>query len=416
MLKPKLDYSLNSCYKNRIITSSEKPQFKLDAFCINLDKKYHNMHFINSEWKDFCNITRFSGLSSATESHVEILKAIYNNRKSVKFPIVVMEDDVYRKNDFTKYWNKLLKLNTCDYVTFDAFYLSLKDSDSDLPSYFASLKGHRMMGFTVYYKKFFERFRTINELVLAINRNPIDMNFTNNEKIIKYTPKQQVCCQIVSKFSDTKKKVTSHYLDYYKEAENILKTIDKTIDKKIFIIGFNKTGTRSFMHYFIKNSIPVIHWDENRLARAIKFNYDNKRKLLTNYENFTVFCDMEDIHNMNFAHVTYFKEMDKQYPNSKFILNIRNVEKWIESRNNHQDDNGNYTDYFCKKLKLTKEEVNDKWRKEFYEHNKNVIKYFSDKPNKLLIYHIENDNIEKLNDFLPEYQLNADLYYHEGKT
>ena len=97
-------------------------------------------------------------------------------------------------------------------------------------------------------------------------------------------------------------------------------------------------------------------------------------------------------------------------------MNIRNVENWIKSRNHHEDDNGNYTDYFCKKLNLTKEEVNNKWRKEFYEHNNNVIKYFSDKPNKLLIFHIENENIEKLNDFLPEFQLNADLYNHEGKT
>lgn len=33
-----------------------------------------------------------------------------------------MEDDVYRKNNYTKYWNKLLDLTDCDYFALDAFF------------------------------------------------------------------------------------------------------------------------------------------------------------------------------------------------------------------------------------------------------------------------------------------------------
>ena len=185
-----------------------------------------------------------------------------------------------------------------------------------------------------------------------------------------------------------------------------------SISMKIFIIGFNKTGTRTLDNYFSENLIPSIHWDNGRLAKQIKYNYENGIKILTGYEKYIVFSDMEDYKNLNYAHVDYFREFDKMYPESKFILNIRDVEKWIKSRNNH----GTYTKVLCKKLNVTKEVLNQKWRDDYYNHKKSVINYFSDKPNKLLIFDIEKDSIQKLNDFFPELQLNAKHYKHMGKT
>jgi hypothetical protein len=183
---------------------------------------------------------------------------------------------------------------------------------------------------------------------------------------------------------------------------------------KIFIIGFNKTGTHSFHEYFKKNLISSIHWDGGKLARTIKYNHKNGIKILTGYEQYTVFSDMEDVLNLNYAHVDYFMEFDKMYPGSKFILNIRDVENWIKSRINH--GGGWYVNYLCRKLNLTKEKLNQKWREDYYNHTENVINYFSDKPNKLLIFDIEKDSIQKLNDFFPNLQLNADLYEHLYKT
>ena len=101
--KTEIDYKLTKCYKSRIITSTSNPKFKLDAFCINLKDKKQNMDFIHSEWDEYLNISRFIALSSCTKSHVELLKNIYKNKENIKFPIVIMEDDVYRKNNFTKY-------------------------------------------------------------------------------------------------------------------------------------------------------------------------------------------------------------------------------------------------------------------------------------------------------------------------
>ena len=49
------------------------------------------------------------------------------------------------------------------------------------------------------------------------------MNFTHNENIIKYTPKEQICRQIVSKISSNANTYTEKYLKYYDSAEEDLK-------------------------------------------------------------------------------------------------------------------------------------------------------------------------------------------------
>ena len=223
--KTEIDYKLTNCYKSRNIKSSSNPKFKLDAFCINLKDKKQNMDFIHSEWDEYLNITRFIALSSCTKSHVQILKNIYQNKENIKFPIVIMEDDVYRKNDFTKYWNELLDLTECDYVALDAFFLVFKDNQYNVPENFVSLKEHRATGFNIFYKRFFDRFNTINDLDKAINRGTIDMVFTHNPLFINYTPKEQICRQIVSKYSSTANKDTSDYIQYYKIAEEKLKML-----------------------------------------------------------------------------------------------------------------------------------------------------------------------------------------------
>ena len=216
------DYKLNKYYRSRKITSTEEPQFKLNAYCINLKDKIKNMEFIHSEWDEYLNIKRFNALSSGTKSHVAILKNIYENKETHQFPIVVMEDDVYKKNNFTKYWNQLLNLTNCDYVTLDAFYLVFKSNQDLVPLDFVSLKESRATGFIIYYKRFFDRFNNINELDCVINKTPIDLNFTHNPLFIKYTPVEQICCQIVNKKSTTANVVTTKYLKYYKKAEKKL--------------------------------------------------------------------------------------------------------------------------------------------------------------------------------------------------
>jgi Sulfotransferase domain len=183
-------------------------------------------------------------------------------------------------------------------------------------------------------------------------------------------------------------------------------------NNKIFIIGFNKTGTRTLHHYFKNNNIPSIHWDQGILAIKMDQNFKSKQKLLKGYNNYIVYSDMEHSKKQIYAHVKYYKQLDKQYPGSKFILNIRNVDNWINSRNNHKT----YTADICKILNLTKAELNQKWKQDYHDHISDVIDYFSNKQHKLLVFDIEKDSIKQLNDFLPDLKLNPELYVVKGRT
>ena len=81
------------------------------------------------------------------------------------------------------------------------------------------------MGFTIYYKSFFDKFHTIQDFDKVLNKGLIDMKVTYNPLFINYTPKEQICCQIVSKYSTTANRDTSTYIKYYKIAEEKLKMI-----------------------------------------------------------------------------------------------------------------------------------------------------------------------------------------------
>ena len=188
---------------------------------------------------------------------------------------------------------------------------------------------------------------------------------------------------------------------------------------KIFQIGFNKCGTRSIHHFFEKNGIKSIHYDKGRLAKTILIrNYNNKLLLDNKYNKYTVFTDMENIRSNMFPIYIpqlFFKKLYYQYPNSKFILNIRNKQKWLKSRCAHR--NGNYLKIISNKLKKTEEEVVLHWSNEWDIHINNVKLFFTKKPGKLLIFDIENDDIQKLiNFFRNDFNLDEQHYIHKGKS
>lgn len=85
--------------------------------------------------------------------------------------------------------------------------------------------------------------------------------------------------------------------------------------QKVFAIGFNKTGTTSIHQLFKTHGYRASHAREWRNTRhpSIFMKYD-------------AFSDgvPDD-----------FRRLDKQYPGSKFILNVRDLDTWIDSRINY---------------------------------------------------------------------------------
>ena len=121
------------------------------------------------------------------------------------------------------------------------------------------------------------------------------------------------------------------------------------------------------------------------------------------YEDFDVYTDMQALvqdregnKTMFLAHME-FEILDRQYPGSRFILNTRNMEDWIESRKKH------YHQYNLAEMmeRIYGKDFEGTWRKQWKEHHENVNKYFEGR-NDLLVFDIDNDKAGKIADFLPE--------------
>lgn len=201
---------------------------KLDAFCINLKHKPENFNFINNEWSNYLNINRFIALDNCTKSHKFLLNYIWTNKETLKFPIVIMEDDVYKLNNFDKYWNLILDVKNVDYITLDCMLIQISKNQNLNNNNFVLLDKHNQAGFIIYFKQFFDKFKSINDLN-SIIKEPIDMSLTHNKNIIKATPIEQICIQKYNKISSTSNNNTNYYGKHYKETKKILEKYKKSL-------------------------------------------------------------------------------------------------------------------------------------------------------------------------------------------
>jgi len=110
-----------------------------------------------------------------------------------------------------------------------------------------------------------------------------------------------------------------------------------------------------------------------------------------------------------------FRELDKQYPGSKFILNTRNVEDWINSRIRFLERGY----FYCKhgdKFHNSQEALNQCWREHWDEHTSNVREYFSNRPKDLLEFDLDKDGPEKIADFFSDLNLDISKWGHHNKS
>lgn len=202
--------------------------YKLDAYCINLKNKPENFHFIKNEWNNYLNIVRFNALNSATKSYKFLLNYIWTNKETLKFPIVIMEDDVYKLNNFDKYWNLILDIKNVDYITLDCFLIEISKNQNLNNKNFVLLDKHNQAGFIIYFKQFFDKFSSIKHLN-SIIKEPLDTSLTHNKKIIKATPIEQICIQKYNKISSTSNRNTNDYGIHYSETKKKLSEFKKKL-------------------------------------------------------------------------------------------------------------------------------------------------------------------------------------------
>lgn len=190
---------------------------------------------------------------------------------------------------------------------------------------------------------------------------------------------------------------------------------------RIFQIGFNKCATRTLYRFFVKNGINSEHYDRGQIAGSMFRHFKNKRPLLDiRYRDTVYFGDMESIHRVGpplYVGPSLFKHLDREYPNSKFILNTRNREDWIHSRIAH--DGGEYLKICSVNLGMTEPETVRHWKQEWDSFHQEVIDYFKDRPRDLLVFNIskDGDSPDKvIRFFRSELALSTKHWLVKGKT
>jgi hypothetical protein len=158
--------------------------------------------------------------------------------------------------------------------------------------------------------------------------------------------------------------------------------------QKVFCIGFHKTGTSSLaaafqmMGYSVCRRLGMLQdliQDKNVLELIRNNHYNEIFKASSSYD---AFCDN--------PWPLFYKELDEYYPNSKFILTIREEHSWLNS----------VLQYFKNSETKIREiiygEASPIGNKELYlsryrKHNADVIEHFKSRPKDLLIIDIEKE-------------------------
>lgn len=157
--------------------------------------------------------------------------------------------------------------------------------------------------------------------------------------------------------------------------------INTRLKQKIFIVGFNKSGTTTLHQYFKNNGLRSIHWDGGRIAVAIQANCIASRPVMTGYDRaFTVFSDMVFLNEKILIEGNaQFRNMDADYPGSYFIYNTRNIDDWIASRLVH--NGGRFFESSKAAFQTTdKDKVVKIWKDTRLNFEADIRQYFQSSP------------------------------------
>lgn len=176
---------------------------------------------------------------------------------------------------------------------------------------------------------------------------------------------------------------------------------------KVFGIGLSRTGTKSLTSALNILGIKTIHYpdDDTTLRELIEGNYN--LSLLQHFDGIT-----------DITVSPFYPQLDELFPNSKFILTVRNKAEWLKSLEKHWQGRPAFVDY--DNNSPVNNEIHMNIRRllrsanygcyEFSchrlsyvydQHYQSVIHYFKDRPNDLLVLDICNgDGWEKLCPFV----------------
>lgn len=191
----------------------------------------------------------------------------------------------------------------------------------------------------------------------------------------------------------------------------------KARQQKIFGLGLSRTGTRSLTAALQVLGYDCSHYpiDEDTYTELSHAQYD--LTLLKYYDGLT-----------DITTAPFYREFDKLYPGSKFILTVRDKESWLGSCARHYFNRPAFKD-----VEDPDEEVHLKMRQflraavygcynfdrerfsaVYDRHVREVMEYFKDRPDDLLVIDIvSGEGFEKLAGFLDR-PIPTEPFPHKG--
>lgn len=109
-----------------------------------------------------------------------------------------------------------------------------------------------------------------------------------------------------------------------------------------------------------------------------------------------------------------FDLLYSEYPDAYFILQNRDTESWIKSRDRHKD----YTKRCMSYLKVDQKEiVFDHWRKQKTKHEERVRKFFSERPQARFLEWNITEDVQQVITFLSlDYELDKEQFRRTNVT
>ena len=160
---------------------------------------------------------------------------------------------------------------------------------------------------------------------------------------------------------------------------------------KIIGVGFQKTGTST-----LRDALKILNYSvKDTTTRAlIPILKNDYKKVLKIIEEFDAIEDT--------PWYIIYKELDKLLPGSKFILTIRDEQSWYKSVSRHIGNlRSAHHEWIYGKGKGLPKDYKENTINVYNNHNKEVVEYFKNRPNDLLIIDFtKGDRWDKLCNFL----------------
>ena len=159
---------------------------------------------------------------------------------------------------------------------------------------------------------------------------------------------------------------------------------------RVFGIGWHKTATVSLHHALTLLGLSCAHWPSAHWAKAVWGEMTSQGRSVT-LERFYAACDTPI--------PLLYEQLYKAYPNSKFILTLRDEEDWLESIEAHWSDTNPFRkewdhDPWSHKAHQImygrKDFDREVFRQRYRKHNADVLEFFKDKPKDLLVMDMSN--------------------------